>query len=1597
MATVEVKYIGSNGEYQDYVPSDKALINASLITPTFGVSENDYIEYFIKDLGGIVLSANYYNTQYKLGAVDPVTGTTTALFLNPERDAANEGYDRGIVNVKYNFFRRQLLSRPNREQNFWIKEISTTRREIKVARQDLSNTQLLNAFTSFNTQLAADAYYPDFLLNFGADLLVIGINAAYVEEGGSGYIVFKLYEPLPIDIDLKATFWVVTQVAEPAQFNVSVTVDPERVLDTLPIKGPNYKVKLDQSISQTTPYYSIASLLTTSVSSSFQKFKSLMDEKAIQINVDYSNFENFIHFSSATERLHNFVYKLQEIESSSAALQAPNTPAAKIQLQNGIDNIITKFDPYEYYLYFSSASAAWPKSTSIQPYSLYSVTSSISTNWLGSPNTYPTTTTMSMFYSSSYYDNQNKDLLQYATPSYIRDDQNNQPYLVFLDMIGQHFDNIWIYLKDVSNRYSAENNPFVGISMDQVSEALQSFGLQLYTNTSISDNLYYTMFGINDTGSTFPVTSSNYASVNIPSSSLYPLPGNSYLSSSIHLPPFGEEKINRYVTTFVTASAGVTSSFATLPAGQLTDEIYKRLYHNLAFLLKTRGTERGVRALITTFGIPEEILNVHEFGGYNIYSVAGIQEIANNKITTGSVLQISSSLLSPNVTLQLYQNNTNKSSIDLEIGFSPADSINASITSSGYVTSSTQPGYFNIMQYIGAPSLQYSSSYIPLDKLSNTYFNAEYTSGYNVWDFIRVIKYFNNSLFKMARDFVPARASANTGIIIKSHILERNKYARHEPTATTSSYDALLIPVEISGSDGGAVIGDTYYVEAIPIQYQSNSIYLRNAPGIVYMSSSNNIQKYNGEFSGSTIIGATNYFSQEEVSSYAFSTTSSVAPSQHGGQNIMFLTYSVSPISENVFEPVRSQRFYDLDYNTTQNAPVNFGLITKSIAESSIIGPISQSRQPYSQYAYIQDYNYYFRPTVAARYDGVKLIGLAYNTYSVGDTSYGNEPVINYYSNKVGFFTQVQTSSFIPGKVNATLAYLAEVSGGLFELDQNNKNWEDVQNIFKAGTNLTIKQFDNRKYSNQKTTDGVKVIYNSGYSYTPQLYFLSGSDKKLYFQYVGESVGGTFSAFNNLGTGLISGSGVPSYPVTLENSALRSGPIYRIFDTANPTTDYTASTSTSFPTYSISEAGQKQFTFNFGVNFEFPNPSTNPIASGSYSFGVYQKTPSNPLDVLIGDLQTVNFTSSYTPGSTITGSIDKNSVNASPDTGLNPTNLVYAYATVSGPFTLTTDGLSPIVIGDATSTIDAGVYNYTQGGSPIQKILVTSTSVDIAGSFNLYNSLNPTILNTLPQGGGGTIPAVTISSATRTFNYTTLPTNFSQGDLVVFKFRQEGMSTSNYTSSVSIGTANSSLAPGTIAVGLGGYPFATSSAGLYGFIDNMVDNSPLGSSITLNSSLSAYYQYQFVPAFESASVLYTSSLYAAYGDSNYPFYPEPGDKIILRDFSGISQDLNVLTSSFDAQNRVVIDVVPQILDNWVLNPKLIARFLLLKRYKDEQNVILTFNKNPGVTSYGFAIPNTINPLVLANINTLQAAVQSQLLSNQSLPSIDTISGGTFGP
>ena len=131
-------------------------------------------------------------------------------------------------------------------------------------------------------------------------------------------------------------------------------------------------------------------LVKSDLTSSYQQLKNILNRKEINISVDYTDYNNFIYFSSALTRLENFYYKVGLIQSSSAAIENLPTDSAtysasKAELTTSIDNIIKNFDGYEYFLYFNSGSQySYPKSNSEPPY-IYSPTSSATAKtWLGS-------------------------------------------------------------------------------------------------------------------------------------------------------------------------------------------------------------------------------------------------------------------------------------------------------------------------------------------------------------------------------------------------------------------------------------------------------------------------------------------------------------------------------------------------------------------------------------------------------------------------------------------------------------------------------------------------------------------------------------------------------------------------------------------------------------------------------------------------------------------------------------------------------------------------------------------------------------------------------------------------------------------------------------------------------------------------------------------------------------------------------------------------------------------------------------------------------------------------------------------------------------
>jgi hypothetical protein len=101
------------------------------------------------------------------------------------------------------------------------------------------------------------------------------------------------------------------------------------------------------------------------------------------------------------------------------------------------------------------------------------------------------------------------------------------------------------------------------------------------------------------------------------------------------------------------------------------------------------------------------------------------------------------------------------------VAFSPQDEVNDDIIQTF--------GFGVISDVLADPRfLSSSDDYYPgLRSIAKEYFE-KYSQG-NIYDYLRLIKYFDNSIFKAIKNYVPARTSVSTGIVIKQHLLERNR------------------------------------------------------------------------------------------------------------------------------------------------------------------------------------------------------------------------------------------------------------------------------------------------------------------------------------------------------------------------------------------------------------------------------------------------------------------------------------------------------------------------------------------------------------------------------------------------------------------------------------------------------------------------------------------------------------------------------------------------------------------------------------------------------------------------------------------------------
>jgi hypothetical protein len=564
-------------EYQTYSPQDESLISSFEVTNNFNVSSS-YIEYFIYDLNNTILYSNEigYNGYSFQGA--------NILTIDPQIDLETQGYTEGQYYTVYNFLNPLLSS--NALNRYYVDQISSDRTEIRLNTTQIPNIDVVSSSLELQIQISQSfGGYKDFYLDFGSNQLIIANNVLLDNSNPNDpTVLIKLYDPLPLDFSLQSQCWVAETIIEPLAYQIEITQVFQPLDEFIQLRGPNTNLNVNDQINNSTDYVNYSSLKsTTSLNNSSSlkyQLNSLLAEKGIEINIDYNYFKNFCNFSSAQTRLENFYYKLSLIEqysvNSNYTTGSTNyyTSGSQTIWNNKIDDIITNFDGYEYFLYFDSGSNSWPKSNSTPPYNNLSTNNPVSQTWLSTK-----------LVEAEEYDLENSNNLIYSIPSYLLDDPANAQYELFIEMIGQYFDDIWVYIKDVTNKYNADNRLNYGVSKDLVAQILRDLGVKIYQNNFSVDNLYTAFLGLTNSGS------------------LYNIPN---ITSTLPAPT-GLEYINLIVTASNTSSLVGTDD--------VNKETYKRIYHNLPFLLKKKGSYEGLRALITTYGIPETILSVTEYGG----------------------------------------------------------------------------------------------------------------------------------------------------------------------------------------------------------------------------------------------------------------------------------------------------------------------------------------------------------------------------------------------------------------------------------------------------------------------------------------------------------------------------------------------------------------------------------------------------------------------------------------------------------------------------------------------------------------------------------------------------------------------------------------------------------------------------------------------------------------------------------------------------------------------------------------------------------------------------------------------------------------------
>ena len=568
-------------------------VDATVIRMYVGYS-TDYVELGPK--GNITLNVKELLDKYPLQAP---TLTAKKPTNREKRNANNDYGDKVKIPLRLvpiNLATKKSVQGPAEEI-----DILFDKGDLEIPRSVVINRIAEGFISQFDKCEFDDSKFLTHLLHLGdGDNKVITTWTGLVEnpeaKNGDSSLILKLYEPLPTSVSTNQKIWISKLQAEPI-FD-TITLIGDTIDYCPPLQGPNFKLETDSGIGYQMYDDLVANGSTTSTSL-IQQYVSKTGIDTEKLNIQYASgsvylFENFTHFGSSEERIKNFWYKIQLLESYQSKYNELTTNTVQLGfvlaeggaydgytiITEGSDNLqldalsitatsriesaaqLTKindligtFDGFEKWLYTDtqySDSLSYPKSGNV----IKATSDSESIAWYNSSTT-----------TAAKYDRNNVNYLNNNLPEFIKEDYQNEDFMLFMDMVGQHYDIIWAYVNGLTKLKSPQHKANLGFSNDLMYSMLESLG---WDGKKAYDSQYLWEYA------------------------------------------FGQYKDGTQKYTQSLKSAN--------------EEVWRRILNNLPYILKHKGTSRSLKAVMACYGIPNSLLTIMEFGGPTDPTDGGTQD-----------------------------------------------------------------------------------------------------------------------------------------------------------------------------------------------------------------------------------------------------------------------------------------------------------------------------------------------------------------------------------------------------------------------------------------------------------------------------------------------------------------------------------------------------------------------------------------------------------------------------------------------------------------------------------------------------------------------------------------------------------------------------------------------------------------------------------------------------------------------------------------------------------------------------------------------------------------------------------------------------------